>query len=382
VSKVEGASCKFLLVLGLSFRSQYLEKALHPTQTNFLSAFFRGKMSYQLPTSLYCTTKSHAKRNTTQEMAEENQIQDIVYALAASPGFEQDGVCFAARPAGLFRSDDGGLTWHGAYASLELEAPLTTAAVEVSPSFESDQSLFAGVAGGVLRSVDGGQSWDVVSLPSPPPFVSSLVVSPNFAHDGTVLAGTLEDGAFRSGDRGQHWAAWNFGLLDLNILAMAISPDFANDETLFVGTESGIFRSTNGGRAWREVDFSPDLAPVLSLAMSPNYAADGVLFAGTESFGLFHSDDRGRTWQRLAEKLVSDTVNTILLAPEYPAQSDVLILTSDALLISRDGGHSWSDWPESGLATKRGLASVAAPQGLYPGSPLLVGLFDGDVLRL
>jgi photosystem II stability/assembly factor-like uncharacterized protein len=314
-------------------------------------------------------------------MIEETEIQDIVYCLATSPAFDQDGVCFAARPSGLFRSEDGGLTWQDAYASLELESTLPTAAVAVSPDFPSDRNVFAGAPGGVLRSVDGGHTWYIASLPSPPPFVSALVVSPNFARDGTLLVGTLEDGVFRSGDRGQHWVAWNFGLLDLNVLSLAISSDFANDETLFAGTESGVFRSTNGGRAWREVDFSPNLAPVLSLALSPNYANDGVLFAGTESHGLFHSSDNGNTWIRLSEETVTDTVNSILVGPEYPTQPDLLALLADALLVSHDGGQSWSEC-ETGFLSERGLASVVAPHGLDPNASLLVGLLDGEVLRV
>jgi photosystem II stability/assembly factor-like uncharacterized protein len=315
------------------------------------------------------------------DTADDKNLQDVVYALAASPEFEEDGICFAACASGLRRSEDGGHTWQDAYAALNLEAALTTAAVAVSPDFARDHTLFAGVAGGVLRSVDGGQTWYIAPLPSPPPFVSDLVMSPNFVRDSTLLAGTLEDGVFRSADRGEHWAAWNFGLLDLNVLCLAISPDYARDETLFAGTESGIFRSTNGGRAWREVDFSPDFAPVLSLAISSHYATDGALFAGTEAHGLFHSGDGGRTWERLGEEALADTVNGILLSPEFPTKAHVLTLLTDDLLVSRDGGHSWSKW-RADLALEHGLASVVAPQSLDPGAPLLVGLANGAVLRL
>jgi photosystem II stability/assembly factor-like uncharacterized protein len=312
----------------------------------------------------------------------EPQIQDLVYSLATSPDFAQDGICFAARQSGLYRSDDGGITWRAAYDSLDLEAPLATTAIVVSPTFVSDRSVFAGAQGGILRSVDGGQNWNVAILPSPPPLISTLVVSPDFAHDGTLFAGTMEDGVFRSADRGSHWAAWNFGLLDLSVFSMAISPDFANDETLFVGTETGIFRSTNGGRAWREVSFPTEFAPLLSLALSPGYADDGVLFAGTESCGLFYSDDRGRTWARLGEDIVADdAVNGIVLSPQFPAPPHVLVMLSTALLVSHDGGRSWSDW-KAGLSFGQGLASVAAPQGLEPGMPLLVGLVGGGVLRV
>lgn len=314
-------------------------------------------------------------------MTDETHLQDIVYALAASSGFARDGVCFAARGSGLYRSDDGGNTWQFAYHALNLETPVPTMAVVVSPDFESDQSVFAGVPGGILRSYDGGKSWHAAELRSPPPIVSALVISPDYARDGTLLAATLEDGVFRSADRGRHWAAWNFGLLDLNVLCLVISTGFADDETLFVGTETGIFRSTNGGRAWREVDFPTDFAPVLSLALSPGCASDGVLFAGTESCGLLRSDDGGGTWARLGEKVTTDAVNAILLSPEFPAKTDILLLLSSTLLISRDGGESWSDW-KAGVDLGQGAACVAAPFGLDIDAPLLVGLAEGGVLRI
>ena len=164
-------------------------------------------------------------------------------------------------------------------------------------------------------------------------------------------------------------------------MALTTSPDYANDETIFAGTESGIFRSTNGGRAWREIDFPTDFAPVLCLALSPTFAEDGLLFAGTEECGLFQSNDQGKTWSRLGEETVPDTVNSILLAPDFPTRPELLVLLGDALLFSRDGGQSWSDWkPE--IPAGQGLASVAAPQGLEANAPLLLGLVGGQVLQV
>jgi photosystem II stability/assembly factor-like uncharacterized protein len=312
-------------------------------------------------------------------MLETAVLQDIVYALAASPDFDRDGVCFAARAAGLYRSDDGGATWRSAYDSLNLPEPLLTMAVAVSPDFSTDQTVLAGVPGGILRSEDGGQSWQVVEFPAPPPVVSSLAISPNYAEDGLLLAGTLDDGVFLSTNRGRHWAVWNFGLFDPHILCLALSPHFNSDRTVFAGAETGLFRSHNGGRSWQDLALPVDDA-VLSLALSPDYANDSTLLIGAETQGLFCSRDAGETWQRLGERLAAEAINGIIVAAAFPAPPELLVLLNDAILISPDGGATWTA-AQQGLDLTQGTTSFVAPQGLAAHAPLLVGLVAGGVGR-
>ena len=139
----------------------------------------------------------------TLELATAN---DATYALAASPDFARDGICFAACGSGLYRSADGGESWRKLRASSEL----VTTAVAVSPAFAQDRSVFAAVKGGILRSSDAGETWFTAAFPAPPPVFSSLEVSPNFERDGFLLAATMEDGVFSSTDRGAALAALEF----------------------------------------------------------------------------------------------------------------------------------------------------------------------------
>jgi len=321
------------------------------------------------------------------ESVEMSEPEDFVYGLVVSPAFARDGVCFAARRSGLYRSDDGGVTWRSTYDSLDLQAPLATTTVALSPDFESSPYVLAGTQGGFLRSTDGGENWQVVMLPPPPPLISTLAVSPNFAQDGTVLAGTMEDGVFRSASRGSDWSRWNFGLLDLNVLCMAISPNFAQDEMLLVGTESGIFRSTNGGRAWREVDFPIDYAPVLSIALSPANGGGDALIVGTEAHGVFYSSgwassaSKEHEWTRLSLDVEEEAVNGIVLSPEFPTKPQILAALGERLLVSRDGGQSWADW-KAGRIVEQGISVVVAPHGLDQGVELLVGTMEGQVLKI
>lgn len=318
-----------------------------------------------------------------EELIEEDMRDagDVVYALAVPPTFARDGLCFAARAAGLHRSTDGGVTWQPTYGSLGLTEELATPAAAISPDFAADHTVFAGVAGAILRSHDAGETWYFSMLPSPPPVVSCLAVSPDYVRDGVIFAGTMEDGVFRSSDRGDHWVRWNFGLLDLHVLALALSPGFAQDETLFAGTESGIFRSTNGGRAWREVSFPEECAPVLSLAISPAFKQDGILYAGTEAHGLHVTQDRGRTWARLGEVVLGDSVNAIVLDAAGGGSAPALLAVSSAgIFISGDAGRSWTEFAAD-VPEEEAVVTVAAPDGLRPGAALLLGLSNGEVVR-
>jgi len=310
-------------------------------------------------------------------------VDNVVYQFAASKEFGSGAmaICFAARFSGLCRSTDGGRTWQPGFDSLNFQSPFPALTVALSPVFEQENSVFVGTGSGILRSTDGGQTWENAQVPSPPPVISALVVSPNYVQDGILLAATLEDGVLCSSDRGRRWIAWNFGLLDLNTLCLAISPDFTNDETLFIGTQSGIFRSTNAGRSWREVNLPVGFEPVLSLAVSPSFSRDATLFAGTENKGLLRSGDGGQTWQRLGKSTFKEPINGIVLAPDFSDRPEILILQGGSLLFSTNDGKTWKSWRDGTLADKV-ITAIYAPCGFDLQSPALVGCANGTILRI
>ena len=301
-------------------------------------------------------------------------VADVIYGLAASPEFLSDGICFAARQTGLYRSIDGGKSWHSSYVNSP--SPITT--VAASPGFDQDRTVFAGLPGAIVRSIDAGEHWSLIELPTPPSSISSIVISPQFVSDGIVCAGTMEDGVLRSTDRGLSWAAWNFGLIDFSVLCLAISPSFARDQTLLAGTESGVFTSKNGGRSWHELNFPPHFAPILSLALSPSFESDGIIFVGTESYGLFRSEDRGKSWQSLGAESIAGPINQIVLSPIGP---HILVATSSTVCISQDDGNSWSEWREH-LTDDSSITALFVPEPLSPNAPMLVGFADGTIRRI
>ena len=294
---------------------------------------------------------------------------DAPYALAASPAFTRDGVCFAACGSGLYRSRDGGERWERLRASLEA----VTTAVVASPDFANDQSVYAAVKGGVLRSSDAGDSWFTAGFPAPPPVFSALVASPDFERDGFLLAGTMEDGVFSSTDRGARWAAWNFGLFDLNVLCLALSPAWTDDETVFAGTETGLYRSTNGGRAWRPSGFPSELAPALSIACYDDGRGATQLLLGTESNGLLASRDQGETWAPVGEGVISGAVNQLHAAKEADGGLAVYALTAEGVMRSDDAGLNWSE--QYGAD---GMLTAMLPLGDF----MMLGVQGVGVMRL
>lgn len=293
----------------------------------------------------------------------QNPYKDYVYCITASPNFKKDRLVFAAKRSGLYYSRDQGRSWKDAYPSLKLDAPLPTSSAAISIVNEITY-VFAGIEGRILRSLNAGETWEVADLDSPAPQVAALAVSPNFGKDGTLLAATVQDGIFRSIDRGVNWTGWNFGLFDPNINALA----FADPTIIFAGTQSGVFRSSNAGRSWRDLDFPMDLAPVLCLAVN----RDGTIYAGTEAEGLHVSCDQGKTWEQLSE----GTVEQIHLDD----RGKLLILRDGELLLSENGG-SWQA-ARPGFQPASDISTLTAPLGLDPTKPLLVGLSNGDIIKL
>ena len=304
---------------------------------------------------------------------------DVVHAFVASPQFADDQLCFSARDSGLWRSDDGGLSFDHVYAAPAPGRPVTaTCLAFASDAASADgQTIFAGAAGVILRSHDGGRQWRAIELPPPAPLVTCLAISPAYEEDGVILAGTLEDGVLRSDDRGERWRRWNFGLLDLSVYCLAASPNYAANETLLAGTETALFRSENGGRSWRETAFPESAAPVLSLATD----SDDTIWAGTERYGVWQSSDYGVTWVRADGGTVTGAVNQLVLAEHH-----ILAVLPDTVLVTNEQGREWrpvlTDVAEGGEWPSGGIAALAAPWGIGSGATLLVQQRDGPVRRL
>jgi len=120
---------------------------------------------------------------------------------------------------------------------------------------------------------------------------------------------------------------------------------------------------------------------VLCLCLSPHFAQDGTLYAGTETNVLFRFRDGGNNWEVVGSGAISETVNAVLLSPQYPQKPKFLVLSGNSPVVSRDDTSSWSEF-KSGLVLEHNPTCVIAPLGLDTGAPLLIGFAKGRVKRV
>lgn len=164
-----------------------------------------------------------------------------------------------------------------------------------SPNYATDQTIFAGVtagggisnSAGILKSIDGGVTWDlVIPFNQPGSNMWAVAVSPNFANDHTVLAGTDATNSgynlIKSIDGGATWQLASTGLPTTDVQDIVIS----SDGIVYAGTggdAAAYISSFNFGSSWQPLDEFPDnniCGAFYSLALSPQYVKDETIFAG------------------------------------------------------------------------------------------------------
>jgi len=126
--------------------------------------------------------------------------------------------------------------------------------------------LFAGTRpAGVYRSRDGGLRWAQLALNIAKecsigtPFVTSVMVDPD--DHRMVWAGVEIDGVFRSLDGGDTWTHVETGLYDPDIHAMTIAG--TKPKRIYASTAGEMFASINMGETWQPPGHQSEVASAL-----------------------------------------------------------------------------------------------------------------------
>jgi photosystem II stability/assembly factor-like uncharacterized protein len=327
----------------------------------------------------------------------------IVTGLGMAPN-NPDVVYANTQFDGFYRSLDGGAHWTGGnWGGFTLLA---------DPSHPNTLYSASGAFDYVQKSTDGGDTWTYVADGLGEASISVLAMDPY--NSNVLYAGGIGQGAFKTTDGA---ATWTPITINTNVTALLVDP--GNSNVIYAGTDGhGVYKSTNGGKSFARVG-SPKVTSILALAKSGQ-----TLYAGTATQGVSESVDGGRTWRNsgvssgMGNVLSVDSAGSVYAGTNFdgafvrsvsdsdwrgigwnqlrlcncqngdafaidPADHNHLVFTTNGggLLLTEDGGRSWSDGGTEGL-TSNGPRSVAFdPQEsrrMYAGSIWGGGLFKSE----
>jgi len=269
---------------------------------------------------------------------------------------------FAATDAGLFRTVDGGDTWH------DLELPVA----DVYSVLATDDRLYAGVQpAGVFVSTDRGETWESTSW-------SEAEESTGWSgtRDSTSAGETWERlSGFERLAAGSDWPT-NPHHEHACVRSLATPPDATG--VLLAGVEvGGLAVSADAGETWQTVTSVPDdvhhVLPVTDERWVVSCGTGGPDGDG----GVFESRDAGETWTRrdtgeyryARESCYRDRLYTAgnRTAPLWtPPDAALFVETAD-------GGLESTPYPGEPTAFIISWATA--------GDALLAGTNDGRILR-
>ncbi|MEP7337417.1 MAG: Ig-like domain repeat protein, partial [Acidobacteriota bacterium] len=319
------------------------------------------------PTTLYAGTfSSGVYKSTNGGAAWQRMINGLtgwtVYSLAFAPN--NSNVIYAGTNggnrsftsgSGLYKSTDGGATWNLTNLGIKPTSVYRLAVSPVNPN-----TVFAGTVGaGVYKSIDGGAAWTRASTGLRTANVRKFVAPPG--SPGVIYSATLGGGVFKSADNGAQWTELNAGLTTLDVWSLAIDP--GNAQALYAATQEGVFKSTNGGTSW---SFLEGRGTTNGIAVAPG----GIIYA-SEAHLLNRSTNGGATWTRIAEGVINNHIDGIVIDP---ANASIVYVSTNGggLFKTTNGGATWSSI-NTGFDTSQILTVAIDPANssvLYAGTTL------------
>lgn len=187
---------------------------------------------------------------------------DVLYVGTFSQFIAANPADLVDRASGVFRSNDGGVTWTHVSNGLPRRAGFSSTALDVlalaiHPTDEdilwaTQFDISVGAAAVPLyKTIDGGASWTPSSTGLPPGIdLRAILVDPaapetlyvsGYFPSGDDGSGGFSNppGVFKSTDGGATWLSISAGLQARSVLAMALDPFYSS--VLHLGTDSGVW---------------------------------------------------------------------------------------------------------------------------------------------
>jgi hypothetical protein len=242
---------------------------------------------------------------------------------------------------GVYKSEDGGEHWFEANQGL---GNTNIHALIINP-LQPDQLTVATSTGKLFKSENGATSW--VSFNEGLPLFEGEVIS-------TLLLFPKEPGGFYLAQRGlfkrpfssQRWTVGANSLSEQVITALAYD---ARHRIMYAGTmKQGLFKTTLSAdpiSSRSRLNWTPAGAPfqrqwIRLITLDPTNPS--VIYVVAIGGGLYKSTDQGGSWHEINAGLPTKAVTGLAIDPTNPRFLYAGLQYSDGLFLSRDGGATWS----------------------------------------
>ncbi|HEX6510742.1 MAG TPA: hypothetical protein VF157_00460 [Chloroflexota bacterium] len=259
---------------------------------------------------------------------------------------------------GMFRSDDGGSSWH------PINQGLTKKEIWWVEQHPLTGELWAGVSpSAIFKSADRGDSWteceSLQSLPTieewtfpQPPHISHVKHLSLRPDDPNYVLGAVEEGwVIRTKDGGRTWENLRDGC-EFDAHTVYFMPD--NPNVVLTSSGRGVYRSENGGDTFTKTSEGMDRRYMVHLVQHPE--RPHVMFTAAAEVpppgwtrpeggntAVYRSDDQGRHWRRLTGGLPDHMVPAPRCAAGDPADPNTVYFgfTDASVWKTSSGGDSF-----------------------------------------
>jgi len=264
---------------------------------------------------------------------------DLVDALAISPSYEEDNTVFIASTGHVFKSVNGGYGWQELVNGLDHTSSVSSIVITTT-KFNSGAILVSTLGNGVYRSTDGGSSWQHSSRGLDSPEIKTL----SGGSGGVVLAIDSAGHIYTSSDDG---ATWQTGVLPADTVITAAT---VLSGRILAGDNTGrIYSSADNGAHWTSIARLPAETEITTINIDPADASGSTFYAGTRDLGLYKTTDNGDSFQQAGSELSGHYIVSLALHPDF------MIATTwkEAAFVSTDRGQTWIKYAEGLLTDKQ-----------------------------